>query len=57
MDRPELYEEILWTLGPYLGTFPVEDMVREYIETYGIVSVRDVPEDEYHALIEKHDRF
>lgn len=57
MTREDVAHQIIATLGPHLGSFPVADMVEEFIERYGCVSVGDVPENEYWDLVEKHDTF
>lgn len=57
MTEQGLKDQILDALGLYLGTFPVDDLVAEFIDTYGLVSVEDVPEDEFYDMAEKHDIF
>ena len=53
----EIIEEVAADQGPHLGTFPIYDFVDEFIELYGYVSIADIPMDEYHDLIDKHDEF
>jgi hypothetical protein len=53
----DLIAEMRGKLGPFLGTFPLDDMAEEFVDAYGCVSVEDVPEDEFWALFDKHDAF
>ena len=57
MSRTDVVTQLVAVLGPQLGTFPVDHLVEEFIETYGAVSVDNVPDEDVWNLIEKYDTF
>lgn len=47
--------QVTESLCDYVNEFNVDGIVRDIIDTYGLVDIATIDESEYWALVEKHD--
>ena len=52
----DIATQVAASLGIHVGDFDVDGIVRDVIAQFGLVSIDDIDETEYWALVEEHAR-